>query len=321
MTALLLLGCAAAPGFSDGQRAAADDAARQVNEDALMQHIETLVSLRADEDPYFPPEARYEGMPFTHLGSAEYVGYALAAAGLTPMIEEGGIEGREVRTVWADIPGTERPDEIVLVTAHHDAWFVGADDNASGVAVILEVARVLAGAAPDRTVRIISFDREEEGLVGAAEYARANADSTEFYRIVNLDSVAYTDKTPGSQQSILGLDAPDTGDFLAVIAPEAAAQEMLASLALAADLPDPVKTTGVLADHTSHFALTTDLLRSDHAPFWEMGVPGLFLTDTTEFRNPKYHTPEDTIDTLDPEFLGQVGAFTAGVVAAYAEAD
>ncbi len=47
--------------------------------------------------------------------------------------------------MWADIPGTERPDEIVLVTAHHDAWFVGADDNASGVAVILEVARVLAG--------------------------------------------------------------------------------------------------------------------------------------------------------------------------------
>lgn len=317
---LLLLACAAQPTFSDAQRAAAEAAAAEVDGDRLMAHVEALVTTRTEEEPWYPPEARYDGMPFTHANSAEYVEGALLALGLDAKVETGGIEGREVRTILADIPGGSHADEIVLVSAHHDAWFFGADDNATGVAVILEVARALADAEPDRTVRIVSFDREEEGLVGAAEYAAASGDA-EFHRIVNLDSVGYTDATPGSQQSILGLDAPDTGDFLAVIAPEPARDDLLASLALAAALPDPVKTAGVLSGGDAHYALTTDLLRSDHAPFWAMGVPGLFLTDTTEFRNPKYHTPEDTIDTLDPAFLAQVGAFTAAVVAAYAEAE
>lgn len=316
----LLLACSAPPTFTDAQRTAAAAAAAEVDGERLMDLVEALVSVRTDEEPYYPPEERYDGMPFTHLGSATLVEAVLAGEGLDAAIAESGPADRPIRTVWADIPGAERPDEIVLVSAHHDAWFFGADDNATGVAVILEVARVLADTAPDRTIRIVSFDREEEGLVGAAAYAAANAD-TEFHRVVNLDSVGYTDTTPGSQQSLLGLDAPDTADFLAVIAPEPAQDDLLASLALAAELPDPVKTAGVLSDGDAHFSLTTDLLRSDHAPFWAMGVPGLFLTDTTEFRNPKYHTPEDTIDTLDPAFLAQVGAFTAGVVAAYAEAD
>ncbi|MES2638318.1 MAG: M28 family peptidase [Myxococcota bacterium] len=315
---LLLLACTATPTFTEAQRSAGVEAAGNVEGDRLMFHVANLVTTRSEEEPYFPPEARYEGMPFTHLNSADYVAAALEGANLTPSIETGGLEGRETHTVLADIPGGSNADEIVLVSAHHDAWFFGADDNATGVAVILEVARVLAYSEPDRTIRIVSFDREEEGLVGAAEYASAHDG---FYRIVNLDSVGYTDSAPGSQTSILGLDAPDTGDFLAVIAPEMAQDDLLASLALAAELPSPMKTAGVLSNGNAHSALTTDLLRSDHAPFWAMGVPGLFFTDTTQFRNPKYHTEEDTIDTLDPVFLAQVGAFTAAVVAAYAEAE
>jgi aminopeptidase YwaD len=315
---LLLLACTATPTFTEAQRGVAVEAAAKVDGERLMAHVENLVTTRTEEDPYFPPEARYDGMPFTHMNSADYVAAALDGLGLTSTVVAGGLDGRDVRTIVADIPGGSHADEIVLVSAHHDAWFFGADDNATGVAVILEVARALADAEPDRTVRIVSFDREEEGLVGAAEYASANEG---FYRIVNLDSVGYTDTAPGSQTSILGLDAPDTGDFLAVIAPEMAQDDLLASLALAAELPSPMKTAGVLSNGTAHAALTTDLLRSDHAPFWAMGVPGLFFTDTTQFRNPKYHTPEDTVDTLDPVFLAQVGAFTAAVVAAYAEAE
>ena len=295
-------------------------AADEVDGGRLLGHVQSLVAGRIDETPYYPPESRYEGMPFTHEESAAYVQATLESYGLTAEVWESGEEGREAWSVIADIPGTTRPDEIVLVSAHHDAWFYGADDNATGVAVILEVARALADAGLDRTVRIASFDREEEGLVGAAAYANAHPD-VGWYRAVNLDSVGYTDSTPGSQQSLLGLDAPDTGDFLAVIAAEPSADDMIASLALAEDLPNPVKAVGVLGRGNVHASLLTDLLRSDHAPFWAMGVPGVFLTDTTEFRNPKYHTAEDTVDTLDPAFLTQVGGFTAGVVAAYAEAE
>jgi Zn-dependent M28 family amino/carboxypeptidase len=316
---VFLVACTSTASFDTAQRNAAKEAAAEVDGDRLMAHVESMVGLRTAEAPYFPPEARYEGMPHTHLGTAEYVADVLTELGLSPVTETGGEEGREVLSVIADIPGSSNAGEIVLVSAHHDAWFYGADDNATGVAVILEVARALARSSPDRTVRIASFDREEEGLVGAAEYAAAHADEG-WYRVVNLDSVGYTDSTPGSQQSILGLDAPDTGDFLAVIAAENSQDDMLASLALAGELDGP-KATGVLANGTSHGALLSDLLRSDHAPFWAMGVPGVFLTDTTEFRNPRYHTEEDTIDTLDPAFLADVGRLTAGIVAAYAEAD
>lgn len=319
LAALALVACTAPATFSDAEAAAAAAASAEVDGDALKLHVEAMVAVRTEEEPWEPPEARYDGMPFVHVNTRDYVADALAGYGLEPHVEEGGPADRPIFTVWADVPGGSHADEIVLVSAHHDAWFFGADDNATGVAVILEVARVLAAQAPDRTVRVISFDREEEGLVGAAAYAEAHAD-TPFHRIVNLDSVGYTDDTPGSQQSILGLDAPDTADFLAVIAPESAQDDMLRALALAPDLADPVKATGVLANGWSHGALLSDLLRSDHAPFWAQGVPGLFLTDTTEFRNERYHTVEDTPDTLDYDFLRQVGGFTAGVVAAYAEA-
>lgn len=315
-----LLACTAGSTFTDAQRAAASAAAAEVDGGRLLGHVQSLVAGRIDETPYFPPEARYEGMPFTHEASADYVRSELESYGLTVEVWESGEEGREAWSVLADIPGTTHPDEVVLVSAHHDAWFYGADDNATGVAVILETARVLADSEPDRTIRIVSFDREEEGLVGAAAYANAHPDVA-WHRMVNLDSVGYTDSTPGSQQSLLGLDAPDTGDFLAVIAAGPSRDDLLSSLALAEELPNPVKAVGVLGSGDVHAALLTDLLRSDHAPFWAMGVPGVFLTDTTEFRNPKYHTAEDTVDTLDAAFLSQVGGFTAGVVAAYAEAE
>lgn len=317
---LLLLACTPPARFDDAQRAAAVAAAAEVDGERLMAHVAALVDGRIAETPYEPPEPRYAGMTFTHVNSAEYVRSQLAQElGLTASEFVSGEGDRRGYSVWADLPGATRPDEVVLLSAHHDAWYFGADDNATGVAVILECARALADAGLDRTVRIISFDREEEGLVGAAAYASANPDAG-LYRVVNLDSVGYTDSTPGSQQSILGLDAPDTADFLALIAAQGSKGDLEAAMAVAGELPDPVKLTGVLANDRSHGALLSDLLRSDHAPFWAQGIGGLFLTDTTEFRNPRYHTPEDTIDTLDPAFLAQVGGFTCGVTAAFATA-
>lgn len=315
---ILLLACTSTPtAFTAAQVDAARAAAGEVDADTLMAHVNALVDTHATEEPFIPPEPRYEGRPFTHLGSRDYVAASLAAAGLDPQVVEAGQVGRESYSVWADIPGTERPDEIVLVSAHHDAWFVGADDNSTGVAVILEVARVIAAAPGGRTVRVMAWDREEEGDVGSAAWVESEGVDG-LYRVLNLDSVGYTDPAPGSQQSLLGLDAPDTADFLAVIAAQPSAGDVEATLGLAPELTRAPKLAGVLGAGDVHAALIFDLLRSDHAPFWAQGVPGLFFTDTTEFRNPRYHTAEDTPDTLDPVFLGDVGALTAGVTAAWA---
>lgn len=315
---LLLVACTRSPAtFTAAQVDAAGNAAAAVDADVLMAHVNALVDTHATEEPFIPPEPRYEGRPFTHLGSRDYVAETLAGMGLEPQVADAGQAGRESYSVWADIPGTARPDEIVLVSAHHDAWFVGADDNSTGVAVILEVARAMAAAPGGRTVRVMAWDREEEGDVGSAAWVESEGVGG-LYRVLNLDSVGYTDSAPGSQKSLLGLDAPDTADFLAVIAAQPSADDVEATMALAPTLPRAPRLAGVLGAGDVHSALLFDLLRSDHAPFWAQGVPGLFFTDTTEFRNPRYHTAEDTPDTLDPVFLGDVGALTAGVVAAWA---
>ena len=111
---ILLLACTSSPStFSAAQVEAARAAAAEVDADTLMAHVEALVATHATETPFIPPEPRYEGRPFTHLGSRDYVAAALAAAGLDPQVAEAGEVGREAYSVWADIPGTARPEEIV----------------------------------------------------------------------------------------------------------------------------------------------------------------------------------------------------------------
>jgi hypothetical protein len=135
---------------------------------------------------------------------------------------------------------------------------------------------------------------------------------------INLDGVGFASHEPGSQQSLLGLEAPDTGDFLAMIVPGFAAEEASKAVSMGSTLPEPLQIVGVVAPDDAHYPLTYPLLRSDHAPFWKAGIPGVFLTDTANYRNPNYHMESDTPDTLDDAFLLGAGRFTAGLAAAYA---
>lgn len=227
--------------------------------------------------------------------------------------------------------GTTEPDRRVLVAAHYDhiPGCQGADDNASGVAGVLEAARVLAMSTHARTLVVACWDEEERGLIGSRAYAvRARARDEVIDAHFNFEMIGYRDDAPDSQRLPTGFDiifrqaareweANDRrADFVAVIA-DPASDGNVDALETYADrigLPFiPLRVSATLLDSPA----TGDLRRSDHASFWAEGYPGMMITDTSEFRYDAYHcrSAEDAIANLDTEFSTQIIAITVAAAA------
>lgn len=196
----------------------------------------------------------------------------------------------------------------LLLGAHYDSvpGTPGADDNASAVAACLECARILKAGGIGSTM-IAFFNREEDGLLGSGEFvAYLLQQSTWKVEEAHVfEMVGYSTHAPGSQRmppGLPGVIAPDVGDFLALLANRHsnAIAETLLSLAATYVPHSSVLALKVYLGVERFFG---HLLRSDHAPFWQAGIPAVMWTDTAEFRNPHYHLPSDTPDTLDYEFL------------------
>lgn len=312
---LLTAGCGTED-LSEEQVDRAIDVATLVERERLTSHVQALVDGRAEEEAELPPWG-YD-MPLVRTQARTYILDEFRASGLEPVEEAEETDGLESVNILLDIPGAERPDELVIISAHYDAWYLGADDNASGVAVLLEAARILSQAPPPaRTIRLIAFDREEEGLIGSRRYVARHRDDRVAV-VINLDAVGYSDSTPGSQTAIPPLTTPSTGDFLAVLASGGSQTFLTQVAALSNEMPQPVFVVGVLAPGDSRYPGVGDLLRSDHAWFWTSDVPAVFFTDTADFRNPHYHKDTDLPETLDYDFLTGVAMLTIGAAAAFA---
>lgn len=221
--------------------------------------------------------------------------------GYTPVLE--GDFDNIVMTSSGDAEGP-----YILLGAHYDSVprTPGADDNASAVAVCLECARLIRryNAGP---VMIVFFNREEDDLLGSREFVAdlCNRSARSVREAHIFEMVGYRDLTPGSQRMPPGLPpllTPDVGDFLALLAnrnSNAIAEELIRHAACY--VPDfPVLALKIYLGIERAFG---DLNRSDHAPFWQAGIPAIMWTDTSEFRNPHYHLPSDTPDTLDYDFM------------------
>lgn len=285
----------------------------------LRAHVVAMNAAHQADTPERPTWGA--GATFTHLRSAAYVREQFTALGYTPTVESANNDGLDTQNVWAEIRGATRPDELVLVTAHHDAWWQsGSDDNASGVAIVLEAARVLKDTRPSRTLRFVAFDREEEGLIGANRYAAAH-NNERVVMVVNMDCVGFASEEPGSQNAPLGLALRSVGNFLLVAANDSAGDALARFVRYSASDPMLASVVGVIVPDDGHYPVDSSFLRSDHTPFWRRGVPALFLTDTANFRNRHYHTPQDTPDTVSMPFLERVGRLTIGAAAAFAETE
>lgn len=247
---------------------------------------------------------------------------------------DGKIVAGEARfpTVWrnfiAELPGTELKNEVLILGAHFDAVWnsPGADDNGSGTSGLMELARVLKDRPMRRTVRFVFFNVEEQGLVGSRAYwahiqPRVTAGEEKIVGMVSLEMLGYFTDEPNSQrspkvpvdQSVF--DPPTVGDFIA-IATTLAHQKFSRRLGEAMQAAAP----GLKVLHFDFSPIPLpDIMRSDHAPFIMGNQPAVMLTDTANFRNPNYHKPSDTVETIDAARFALVVKGLAG--AAYAIAN
>ncbi len=249
----------------------------------------------------------------------------LRAAGLTPEIQPFERDGKNV---LATKPGMKTPREHVILSAHYDhiAGCQGADDNASGVAVVLEAARQLGKLELERTLVLAFWDHEEDGLVGSRAYAsRARSNKDEIRVMISLDGVGYADDKPGSQKlpEAVGTLLPDVAkkladsghraNFIAALGDTASHEALAAFEQAGTQLSQPA--FGVELSSMTRLMMM-DASRSDHASFWLAGYPGILITDTANFRNPRYHCgggPDDPA-SLDYDFLNRVASLVIAVV-------
>jgi Zn-dependent M28 family amino/carboxypeptidase len=218
-------------------------------------------------------------------------------------------QGRSHQNLILNLPaqtGRESKPPIVI-GAHYDAvpGTPGADDNASGVAVLLELARAIAQQPLRFPLRLIAFDLEEFGMVGSTAYAQDLVTQQQAIRLMlSLEMLGYCSQEPNSQQYPAGLERfyPDRGNFIGVIG-------NLPTLLDMQHFSRHFRRTGVPAEWLPA-GMKGQLVRatrlSDHAPFWDRGYRAMMITDTAFMRNPHYHQPSDRLETLDLSFMTHV---------------
>ncbi len=193
----------------------------------------------------------------------------------------------------------------LIVGAHIDAveGSPGADDNASGVAVLLEVAGVLRDHPASQKVQFVVFNLEEWGMVGSHYYAdRLEVSRAKLKGMISLEMLGFTSP---SQSYPVGLAPfyPKEGNFIGVGAnwrSRKLLQDFVRGMRKVPDIPVATITL------PGNGKLIPEIRLSDHAPFWDAGYPALLVTDTSFYRNPHYHSASDTVETLDLAFLSRV---------------
>lgn len=207
-----------------------------------------------------------------------------------------------------------------MVGAHFDSVpdSPGADDNASGIAALLEAARLYArGNIFEGAVEFIGFNLEEYGMVGSQAYAQKLRDeSVKVAGMLSLEMVGYTSQEKNSQKMPLFLEPfyPDRGNFIGLVANSGSKDFLHKVEKIFQEVKNlPIETLVLPANGW----IFPDARQSDHSPFWDRGFPALLITDTSFFRNPHYHTKHDTIETIDLDFLSKVTEATARTVTAF----
>lgn len=253
----------------------------------------------------------------SHLLHTEaYLHNQFSEAGLTVTTHDFEALGQTYRNVI----GTVQPAAVhgdlspLILGAHFDTVerSPGADDNASALAVLLHVARQVRDMKLARPLRFIAFNLEEDDLQGSSAYASSLRENGEtIYGAIILECVGYASHQEDSQKTPLGLpiSIPTIGNFIGVIGNERS-QALTSSVVQAMKLHLPIVPLVV----PGNGELLPDTRRSDHTSFWEHGFPAVMLTDTANFRNPHYHRPTDTLDTLNLDFMAAVAEGLMAVI-------
>ncbi|MSO93946.1 MAG: M20/M25/M40 family metallo-hydrolase [Rhodospirillales bacterium] len=263
-----------------------------------------------------------------HAGSldraAAFIEGQLAGLGYAVEKQDFSTTGEALRGVTfsnltVEIPGASKAKEIVVVGAHYDTvpGSPGANDNGTGVAAVIELARVLKAERLPRTLRFVLFANEEQPFftsdaMGSRVYAKAaKARGDAIAAMISVETVGYYPRAKGSQRYPfpLGFFYPDAGNFIGFVS-NVGSRDLLRRAIGAFRSETAFPSEGLAAP-----ALVPGVDWSDHASFWEQGYPAIMVTDTAPYRYPHYHSSSDTPDKIDYDSFARVVAGLAKVVA------
>lgn len=254
--------------------------------------------------------------------AAGFIQAELEGAGYPVTRQTYHVDGKAVSNLETRLPG-RLSDEVIVIGAHYDTieQCPGANDNGSGVAAMLELARRFAGRPAGRSLRFVAFVNEEppyfhSARMGSYVYAAAARERGDrISGMLAMETIGYYSDQPGSQEypSPLGRVFPDVGDFIAVVGNhQSTALVDQVREAFTASSSFPIQAAVMPAE-------LPGVAWSDHWSFWEAGYQAVMVTDTAPFRYPWYHTVEDTPDKIDYERLALVVDGFEAVVSALAD--
>lgn len=279
--------------------------------DRLRGHVEVLAG---EIGP------RNLGEPANLRRAERYLAAELSRAGRPVAWRTFGTPEGDASNLEIELPGSTRGSEVIVVGAHYDTvrkpgvWSPGANDNASGCAAVLELARLLAPG--ERTVRLVLFANEEPPYfwtdhMGSLVYARAAKQRGEnIVAMLSIETIGSWSDEKGSQKypPLVGGAFPAEGNFIAFVGPSASSGLIERCTGLfrgASEVP---------AEGAALPTLVPRINSSDHWSFWKQGWPALMVTDTAPYRYPQYHTPQDTPEKLNYERMARVVEGLAAVV-------
>lgn len=263
----------------------------------LQNHLEQIVRQR---DPYFAMGG--------HFYVREYIRQEFAKFG-TVQTHNFNVRGKCHQNLILHLETNSHTSNKppILIGAHYDTvpGSPGADDNGTGIAVLLELAKYFSAVAAEFPLRFVAFDMEEYGLLGSQAYAALLQQEQQPLRLmISLEMLGYCDARPNTQRYPPGLKYfyPNRGNFIALIGNLKAIPDLMAFSRNFRQINAPCEWLPVgLWGY-----VVPDTRRSDHAPFWDRGYRAIMVTDTANLRNPNYHSSRDTLETLDLEFLSRV---------------
>jgi len=251
---------------------------------------------------------QFDRSPYHHYPeleqAAQYIKGEFVKVGLDAKEDSFQWEGKSYKNIVAEKEGIISPHRVLILGAHYDTvpGSPGADDNASAIAVLLEVARNIQGVPLECTVRLIAFCLEEYGYVGSAHYVESlKKGKEEILGMISLEMVGFTGPRQNYPPYLNPKYYPNVGDFIAIIGNERS-KELLEKVcqSFKTHIPQIPLEFIVVPGNGERME---EVRLSDHSAFWDQGMPALMVTDTGFLRNPNYHLPSDRVETLDFEFM------------------
>lgn len=279
--------------------------------DNISRHLRHLVGER---NPYTSSK--------TLQSTSRYIAKQFLRLDLRVWEEDIEFDGCKTCNIVGVKQGTVQTPEIFVVGAHYDTvtGTPGADDNASAVAALLELAWCLDAVPLKTSLVFAAFTLEEYGFVGSRYFLRkAQAGNIPIRGMISLEMLGFRNRQPGSQRYPAYVDSsiyPDTGDFIAVVGNDISRNLTLSLVDEMQKASPELKVEQIVVpgrgDSFADGPFPAEVRLSDHSPFWDEGCEAVMITDTAFFRNPNYHKSTDTADTLDMNFIRDICAGIAG---------